>query len=169
MIYIGIDPGKSGFVAAISSTGTRQSEPTPVIKAGKGSRKEYDVPGMFALLERFKGLDDVKALLEKQAPRQKDGKVQAFATGQGFGLWQMALIAAKIPHVIWTPQRWRKSTTSDIPGKDPKQRSLIAAKRLFPDLDLRRTEKCKNDDDNKAEAFLMAWVCKNKAWGVEDE
>ena len=37
-----------------------------------------------------------------------------------------------------------------------KQTSINAAKRLFPTIDLRKTTKCKNIDDNKCDSLLLS-------------
>ena len=39
---------------------------------------------------------------------------------------------------------------------------INAAKRLFPDIDFRRTSKCKNIDDNMCDAMLMAEYARRK-------
>jgi hypothetical protein len=41
-------------------------------------------------------------------------------------------------------------------GDDTKQRSIIAAKRLFPEVSLRRTERSRKDDDGISDAILLA-------------
>jgi hypothetical protein len=39
---------------------------------------------------------------------------------------------------------------------------MNAAKRLFPNIDFRRTTKCKNLDDNKVDATLMCEYARRK-------
>ena len=43
-----------------------------------------------------------------------------------------------------------------------KNTSINAAKRLFPSLDLRKSTKCKNIDDNKVDALLMSEYARRK-------
>ena len=43
-----------------------------------------------------------------------------------------------------------------------KATSINAAKRLFPELDFRRTEKCDNIDDNKVDATLICEYLRRK-------
>ena len=37
-----------------------------------------------------------------------------------------------------------------------KQTSFNAAKRIFPEVDFRKTERCKNYDDNKVDSVLLS-------------
>ena len=80
------------------------------------------------------------------------GVVSMFNFGQNFGFIQGVLKAYEIPFELVPPQKWKKefSVTSD------KNTSIEVAKRLFPGVNLKATEKCKKDHDGMAEALLMA-------------
>jgi hypothetical protein len=43
-----------------------------------------------------------------------------------------------------------------------KQTSFNAAKRIFPAVDLRKTERCKNLDDNKCDSLLISEYARRK-------
>jgi hypothetical protein len=50
---IGIDPGLSGAGAVLAPDGTREAlwdTPALVLRTSRGTRQEYDVPGLAALL-----------------------------------------------------------------------------------------------------------------------
>jgi crossover junction endodeoxyribonuclease RuvC len=81
-----------------------------------------------------------------------------FNFGTSFGWLQGMLDALGISYELVRPQKWKKefSCTSD------KNTSIAVAKRLFPGVDLRRTERCTKDHDGKAEALLMAEYCRRK-------
>lgn len=90
------------------------------------------------------------------------------------------LAANKIPYVLVQPKIWQKEMwlNSDmvvnykkviIKGKevtkkevDTKNTSINAVKRLFPHIDFRKSDRCKNLDDNKADATLMSEYARRK-------
>lgn len=137
MTYIGIDPGKSGAMAIIDGDNVR------VIPFDE---QEYiDVLLNCDILETVACIEHVHAM-----PGQ--GVTSMFNFGVNFG-WLRGICAAYcIPYELVTPQKWKKefSVTSD------KNTSVDVCKRLFPSVSLKRTERCKKDDDGFAEALLMA-------------
>lgn len=80
------------------------------------------------------------------------GVTSCFSFGQNFGFILGLLTAFRIPFELARPQRWKREfgCTSD------KNTSIAVAKRLFPDVDLRRTPQCKKPHDGVCEALLMA-------------
>ena len=76
----------------------------------------------------------------------------AFNFGSNFGFIRGVLTTTGIPYELVRPQKWKKefSCTSD------KNTAIAVAKRLFPGVNLRRTERCTKDHDGFAEALLMA-------------
>lgn len=90
--------------------------------------------------------------LEHVSAMPGQGVTSMFTFGEGFGWLQGVLCAYKIPFELVKPQKWKKefSITSD------KNSSIQVCKRLFPQVPLRRMEKCRTDDDGIAEALLMA-------------
>lgn len=105
MIYIGIDPGKSGGIAAVwpnrmicraermpSTEGDVLALLTQLVDAGMESGGD---PGCFAVLERV-------------ASSPQMGVVSAFTFGQGYGALRMALHAAGIPFDAVTPGKWQQ-------------------------------------------------------------
>ena len=75
-----------------------------------------------------------------------------FHFGENFGWIQGVLESNHIPYELVRPQKWKKefSITAD------KNRSVEVCKRLFPELSLLPTERCKKESDGLAEATLMA-------------
>lgn len=143
IIYIGIDPGANGGVAVIHNNTAEAyvlSEDLLLEMLSDLSQK--------AVRNKYK----IKCILEKVGARPKQGVVSTFNFGCNFGFIQGVLKAYKIEYKLITPQKWKKEmgVTSD------KDTSIREAKRLFPDVDLRATKRCKNDHDGKAEALLLA-------------
>jgi crossover junction endodeoxyribonuclease RuvC len=82
----------------------------------------------------------------------KQGVTSTFNFGENFGWIQGVLDAYGVPYELVRPQKWKKefSVTAD------KNSSIAVCKRLFPDVSLKRNERCMKDDDNLAEAILLA-------------
>lgn len=143
MIYIGIDPGKNGGIACIGD--------------GKNNSEAY--PYSDDVLINSLGLvctkccqNDVICYLEHVHAMPKQGVSSTFNFGVNFGFIQGVLKAYGIPYELVTPQKWKKefSCTSD------KNTSIEVCKRLFPNVNLKATDRCKKDHDGMAEALLIA-------------
>ena len=55
-MHIGIDPGLSGAVAVLDAAGALVAlcdTPTLTLSTSRGTRQEYDVPGLAALLQPY--------------------------------------------------------------------------------------------------------------------
>jgi len=142
--FIGIDPGKSGAIAVISSILGTFSIPF--------DETEYMETIRIALDE-----GDVFAVVEHVGAMPKQGVSSTFAFGQNFG-WILGVLSSfRVPYELVRPQKWKKhfSCTSD------KNTSIEVARRLFPNVNLKRTPKCSKLDDGMAEALLMASYAKH--------
>lgn len=137
MTYIGVDPGKSGAMAIINGE---------TVKVIPFDEQRY----IDALLD----CDILKtvACIEHVHSMPGQGVSSTFNFGANFGWTQGIFAAYGIPYELIHPQKWKKefSVTSD------KNTSVDVCKRLFPSVSLKRTERCKKDDDGAAEALLMA-------------
>lgn len=142
MIYIGIDPGKDGAMAEIWDAEPEGNHVEIVLF----SREDYDIA-----LNRVFGRDCI-CCLERVGAMPGQGVTSMFKFGENFGFIQGLLTAYSIPYELVTPARWKKEfqVTGD------KNSSIAVCKRLFPGVNLRRTERCKKDHDGMAEALLMA-------------
>lgn len=151
MIYLGIDPGKSGALAILSSTGEAQVFDTPVIS--DGSRRQYDLDALSRLLTSPTPDLPIKAAIEEIGPIPKQGVVASFYMGYGLGLWHVALSMSSIPFIRVRPQVWKKEF--GLIGKN-KDASRLRAIELFPQL---KDQLKRKKDDGRAEALLIAeWM-----------
>ena len=75
-----------------------------------------------------------------------------FTFGEGYGRILGILEAFDLKYELVTPQAWKKffEVTAD------KKTSIRKAKFLFPEVDFRRTPRCRTDSDGLAEALLIA-------------
>ena len=137
MIYIGIDPGQSGAMAVISDSGSAEAIP-------------FSETGYINYCSIYKG--NCKAIVERVNAMPGQGVTSMFKFGQNYGWIQGVLQAFDIPYELVSPQKWKKEfgVTSD------KNTSIDVCKRLFPDVNLKRTERCTKDHDGLAEALLLA-------------
>ncbi len=153
MMVLGIDPGKDGYLAALDDGVLYATWPMPTIRTGKGNRRDYDVGKMAAIVDDLRpGL----VVLEKQQAMPGQGVASMFSTGVGFGLWLGILAALKIRYEVVHPRTWQRALCRDIAG-EPKARALIAARRLFPGVDLRGSERSRKDHAGKVDALLIAY------------
>ena len=103
------------------------------------------------------------------------GVATTFTFGHNVGFLHGLLVAFKIPYTLVTPRKWQKemwiaadhveTTIKDKKGQPkrivlPKPTSINAATRLFPSVDLRKSERSKNPHDGKCDSLLIALYAK---------
>ena len=152
-MIIGIDPGKSGFITCFSDSFTHYAIP----KIGD----EVDLSELNKIFasfpkDSFAVIEDVHAIYGSSAGA-------TFEFGWVTGILEALLVAHSISFQKITPKVWQKAMLAGIPlikkaGKktnNVKLMSEMACKRLFPDLDLRRNDRCTKLDDNKIDSILI--------------
>ena len=144
MIYVGIDPGKSGAYAAVAYN-------------REGGRTAWARPwndeDFLADMDVYARSDEpVFVTLERVSAMPKQGVKSMFTFGTEYGFIQGVLRALELPFETVPPGIWKKAYAL---GKD-KRASIEACKRLFPDVGLLRTDRCKVEHDGMAEALLLA-------------
>lgn len=128
MTIIGIDPGKNGGIAWISTSCFPCVEKMPDTTADL-----WDLIQRIADLERASTKHlTMKAYIEQVHSSPQMGVVSAFSFGQGFGHLEMALTAAGIPFERVRPQVWQK--TLGCLTKGDKNVSKAKAQELFPSM-----------------------------------
>ena len=141
--WVGIDPGKSGAMAVIRRDETLRPTLVPYT-------------GPLCYVSNFYGLAayGVRIVVERLFARP--GKLSSakanFELGRCMGELETLLSMCGIPFQEVTPQAWQKEF--GISGD--KQTHVDCAKRLFPGVSLKRSDKCVRDFDGFADALLMA-------------
>jgi crossover junction endodeoxyribonuclease RuvC len=158
---IAVDPGLKGGIACIRGAEIVFLEKMPVIR-GAGRKTEIDAAEIIKLFEKMKEYEPVVYLEKVGAYKirgRSQGVVSMFNYGKGFGILIGVTAALKIPVSFVTPQRWKKvlDVTAD------KGSSILRAKQLFPDVDL-KPGRCVKDHDGLAEALLIAVYGGKKEW-----
>ena len=144
MIWIGIDPGAKGGYAVISKSETGQA-----VFAYPWDDTFFAMEMAFLMNLKDQG---IMAAVEKVGAMPGQGVTSMFNFGKNAGYIEGVLTALGIPYQLVPPAKWKKEFS--LIGKD-KQASIITCRKLFPELDLKRTERCRTDSDGKAEATLI--------------
>lgn len=150
MTIVGIDVGYKGAIVAYGKK--VHSYPMPVIK---GKRTSLDVRKIVNIFKEIMDNDkEIYVAIEKAGSRPGQGAPATFSFGYQAGFFEGLVSAVGIPYVLVRPQEWKKKMCAGLPND--KSASVIAMKRMFPQVDLRRTEKSKKDDDGIADALAIA-------------
>lgn len=169
-LYIGIDVGSKGFISMQKNGLWRHY-----------SIEDNDLYQLSAIMRLArKEHANIACVIEDVKPIFGSSAKSTFQFGFNKGYLIGLLAANKIPYTLVAPKEWQKNvwTHSDmvvtykdvtINGKNvskkevnTKQTSINACKRLFPTLDLRKSERSKKIDDNKVDSILMSEYARRK-------
>lgn len=148
MIYIGVDVGAKGGMAAID-------ENNQIIMILPMSRENLVV---FASELKSRN-EPMIACIEKVGAMPNQGVTSMFSFGKSAGFIEGVFESFKIPYELITPQKWKKEF--GLINKD-KNGSINICKHLLPDVNLRPTSRCRKESDGLAEAALMAIYAKRR-------
>ena len=135
MYWFGIDVGRSGAISVISDSGE-----DPIILS-------FSPENLINVCDTFYG----HAVVEKVGAMPGQGVTSMFHFGENFGFIQGVLQAKGIPYQLVPPKTWQKEY-----GIHSKEESIETAKRLFPQANLKATERSRVDNHNFADSLLMA-------------
>ena len=167
--YVAVDPGKNGGIAAIFNSVVVLTEVMPV-------QDKYYLPGdIVKIFENLQGtygtvivtVEDVHSLFTVSAKSN-------FQFGFGAGLVEGVCTGMKLPFVKVHPKKWQEYAWQGIhpilidTGKltpqggkkyktDTKATSLIAAQRLFPQVDMTKSARAKKAHEGIVDALLIAY------------
>jgi crossover junction endodeoxyribonuclease RuvC len=143
MIYLGVDPGKSGAIAAVRNSYT---------EVRKLSETEADISSWVEYIANLGGVlggVDKFAILEQVHSMPKQGVASSFKFGASYGFCRGLLIAHKIPFETVTPSKWQ--AVMKCRTKGDKNVTKARAQELFPDLKITHAT---------ADALLLAEYCR---------
>jgi hypothetical protein len=157
MRYIGVDVGLNGALVVIN-------EELEVVEKHKFPMigTDYDIKGIEELFRSVSAeschmvIEDVHAI--------GGGSAKAnWSFSRGKTILEVLAITLNIPFTMVKPKAWQKIVHEGIPKQGKaKDMTLMAVKRLFPDVDLRKNERCRKPDDGIFDALAMAYYCKVK-------
>ena len=139
MTYIGVDPGKKGGFAII------EKDAVDVF--------QWDDKCFIDNVADAMNCGKCIAVVEKVGAMPHQGVTSMFNFGKSAGFIEGVLAAFGIPYQLIPPATWKKEFS--LIGKD-KKASIEVCKRLFPDVDLKRTDRCKTESDGMAESLLLS-------------
>lgn len=183
-IRIGIDVGKLGGIAAIYEDNRIKFHKTPLVA------KEIDLPALKEIIlqlieDEGRGTaDDVLIAIEGVHNLTQVGSKANFQFGRALGMLEGLVTGLELPYLKIHPKKWQKYCFEGIPvvyvagsaktkfnkklGEDVttqkvdnKAMALLAAKRLYPNVSFKATERSKVDHDGIVDALLMARYIKD--------
>jgi hypothetical protein len=156
MSTIGVDPGKEGGIAVLFKPGEEPGLfPMPVLSAAKG-RDEYDTATIRRIFALISPADHVVIEKLQPMPLAKGGTIANFNRGAAGHLFIGLCVGLGLSYTLVAPQTWQKVMLLGTPGEDTKQRSILAAQRLFPGVSLLPTERSRKPSDGLSDALLIA-------------
>jgi hypothetical protein len=177
MVFVGIDPGLGGGLAAVLTPTTpnhtvgrgvehylARAMPVRPHYSGKGNEVDTDTieRWLWSLPLRRDGepLEDVKVYIERvgnvPVKGRKQGGMSMFTFGDGFGCLRTAVRNADFPVDYVQPQAWQKVVLAGMSRKNPKRAALSFVSRRFRNLDLKATERSKGPHEGIVDALCIA-------------
>jgi hypothetical protein len=158
-VWVGIDPGKSGGIAAVGPA--------------EGQVRVIAMPESPA--ELHKALVELTGggigfvFMEKAQPMPKQGVVSVYNYGHHNGFIEGILVGLGVRHMLFKPQVWQKVMHLGADSKlELKARSLQVCQRIFPGVSLLPTPKCRKPSDGMAEALLIAEYGRRMLLGLKE-
>lgn len=172
-IYVGIDVGKNGGIAILTSKEVKVLA-TPT--TGTTAKKEIDKQAIKKLLVDLSKSDhQVVVVVEDVHSIFGASAGSNFQFGRALGIIEGIVEALELTYYKVSPKTWQAVCFEGVPpmykpgkrakGKgtlDTKPMALIATQRLYPKIDLRKSDRSTNPHDGIVDALLMAHYCKLK-------
>ncbi len=155
MIYLGFDPGLSGGIAAIdpSLAGTGTVAKTFVMPVS-GDQIDARAVGILVWDLVLKHDSAVLACVELVGAMPKQGLASTFKFGKGYGTILGVLGALGVRTELVTPQKWKGVVLAGT--RKDKDAAVAWCRRSYPDVTLRRSDRCTTDHDGMADALCIA-------------
>jgi len=169
--FIGIDLGKHGAFAIQVQGKQPVLHSMPLNTAG-----EIDVEEVYRILSlstiTVSELSDIMIVTENLHSVYGASASSNFQFGINIAIVTTIIEILKIPYVKVQAKEWQKLCFKGIkeihkPGKvkgrgtlETKKMALVAVKRLYPNVDLRRTQRSTKADEGMVDALLMSHYCK---------
>lgn len=153
-VWAGVDPGADGAIALITENGD--------VKICELTDENLL---QFCRDIKSNGNECICAV-EDVASSPQMGVRSAFTFGMGFGKIIMALQCFDISFALVKPSRWKVELGCNI-GKSAttaqkKKKDIEVCRHLYPNVSLKKTERCKTDSDGFADSVLLATYAKRK-------
>jgi crossover junction endodeoxyribonuclease RuvC len=149
MIFIGIDPGKTGGIAVLGTGITTTTFPIPLVGDEIDLRRIYEKLHYYRLHSY-----EVDVYIEKVGAMPKQGVTSMFSFGFTTGALHGIIASLGFPRFLVTPQAWKKEI---LVGTDKDKNAAIEfCRRAFPNVSLLATERSKVCHNGMADALCIA-------------
>ena len=119
---------------------------------------------MLAQMFESWAFDDCIVYIEKASVRPGQGISSSGAFMEGAGYLRGIVTANHMPFELIPPPKWKKSFGANLGREftyaEKKAKDIEICKRLFPNVSLRKSSKCRTDSDGMADALLIAEYCR---------
>jgi hypothetical protein len=156
-VYVGLDPGMTGGLAAVSESGELLGVAAmPRVNGSTGPQDYHAIKEWFVSVKK---LGKVEAALERVSVRPGEGVKSTLTAGTNWGFLKGMLVAIGARYVEPTPQSWKKAL--GLPKRSGKERkkgkedAVVLATQLFPGINLTPGRK-RVPHDGMADAVLIA-------------
>lgn len=173
-VYIGIDPGKQGFIAIIKNEENIFFEmPYEKVDGKKVFCERCLKPLVEDIAELCKGYE-IKVAIEEVSGRGGWSAQNNFNFGYTAGLQKLMMIMLDADILMVRPQRWqafmrqgypdlkKTSSTGKTQVRDPKAVAELIVTTEWPEVDFRKSIRARKNDNNKIDAFLIAQYLKRQ-------
>lgn len=149
MIYVGIDPGLHGGLAALTLTGeVRQTVAMPVAAGEIDAGRLGDILCDWQIL-----YGEITVSLEKVGAMPGQGVTSMFKFGTGWGMVRGVCAALGMPVTLVTPTVWKKTVLIGLPHD--KDGAVQFCRSRWPTVDLVQRG-CRKPHDGIADALCLA-------------
>lgn len=164
-VFVGVDPGKEGAIAILDRSGLLMNVyDMPTVQNGK--RRSLFVPGLVRIFQQLVtdyGSESIYMGIEKVGAMPGNSGQSMFTFGKMTGVIEGIAAGLNIGYVLPHPKTWQGKLLRDVEGSDTKARSMLAAGRMFPNLEMKRKR-----DHNRADAALIAAYVRMKHLGKSE-
>lgn len=170
-VRVGIDVGKDGGIAVFLN------DKIDLLKVTPNIGNQIDLRSIVEILQSYNnGVNtDYHVVIEDVHAIGGSAAGATFAFGWSLGILEGILVGLSIPYTKVAPKEWQKSLWMGVkpiykPPKgeskrkvvDTKATSLLAAQRLFPDTDFRKSDRSIKPHDGIVDSILLAEYCRRK-------
>jgi len=169
-VRAGIDPGKEGYICV-------QKEGEPIgYHQMPITGFDIDLKDLDLLVKKLFCVPntDTFVVMEKVHAIHGSAAGSTWEFSRNVAIMEMALVCNNVPFELVAPKLWqkemfqgvnlvqKKSSTGKTLVNDTKAMGAVAAKRIFPNEDLRKSQRARLPDHNKVDALLLSEYCRRK-------
>lgn len=153
MIFIGIDPGKTGGIAALNDGNIIELHQMPLVN------EEVSASLLSKILSNLSSKDRVFTVIERVHSMPRDGHSGAFRFGVSYGTIRATVECLGLSYALVTPQSWQKAMHLGTRlQEDKKARSFEKVSQLWPQQiqQFFSSSRCKKPHSGMVESALIA-------------